>query len=54
MLKHSVKLSCYLSCSCVAECHGMACVFCCAEWDCSRILHSIQHTRHAAIQPHNK
>ena len=26
MLKHSVKLSRYLLCGCVAACHGMACV----------------------------
>jgi len=26
MLKHSVKLSRYLVCGCVAACHGMACV----------------------------
>ena len=27
MLKHSVKLSRYLLCGCVAVCHGMACMF---------------------------
>ena len=27
MLKHSVKLRCYLLCGCVAACHEMACVF---------------------------
>ena len=26
MLKHSVELSRYLLCGCVAACHGMACV----------------------------
>jgi uncharacterized membrane protein YjjB (DUF3815 family) len=26
MLKHSVKLRRYLSCGCVAACHGMTCV----------------------------
>ena len=26
MLKHSVELRHYLSCGCVAACHGMACV----------------------------
>jgi len=28
MLKHSVKLCCYLLCDCVAACHGMVCVCC--------------------------
>ena len=59
-LKHSVKLCRYLLCGCVAVCHGMRglyavqnatevtfCVVCCAECDFSRILHSIQHTRHS-------
>jgi hypothetical protein len=30
MLKHAVKLSRYSLCGCVAACHGMACVVCCA------------------------
>ena len=29
-LKQSVKLRRYLLCGCVAACHGMACVVCCA------------------------
>ena len=30
MLKHLVKLRRYLLCGCVAVCHEMACVACCA------------------------
>ena len=37
MLKHSVKLSRYLLCGCVAACHGMACVL---------------HAQHATHTPH--
>ena len=40
MLKHSVKLRRYLLCSCVAACHGMACVLYALQ---CRTLHSIQH-----------
>ena len=41
-LKHSVKLRRSLLCGCVAACHGMTCVACCTERDCSRILYSMQ------------
>jgi hypothetical protein len=41
MLKHSVKLRRYLLCSCVAACHGMACV-----------LHAKQTPFHDML-PHN-
>ena len=34
-LKHSGKLRRYLLCGCVAACHGMECVVCCAECDCT-------------------
>jgi len=30
-LKHSVKLSRYLLCGCVAACHGMVCVLCAVQ-----------------------
>ena len=38
MLKHLVKLRCYLLCGCVAACHGMVCVL--------HGVHSAQHARH--------
>jgi len=41
MLKHSVKLRCYLLCGCVAACTGMACV-----------LHAT-HTPFHDMLPHN-
>jgi len=33
MLKHLVKLRLYLLYTCVAACHGMACVVYCAEFN---------------------
>jgi hypothetical protein len=42
MLKHSVKLSRYLLCGCVAACHGMACVL--------YAVHSAQHTTHTPLR----
>jgi len=39
MLKHPVKLRRYLLCSCVAACHGMACV-----------LHAVHSAQHATLQ----
>ena len=41
ILKHSVKLRRYLLCSCVAVCHGMACVL------------YATHTQFHDILPHN-
>ena len=41
MLKHSVELRRYLLCGCVAACHGMACVACCAECDCRSSGHAV-------------
>ena len=51
MLKHSVKLRRYLLCGCVAACHGMACVACCAECDWSHSAqHATCHTKEVNLQ----
>ena len=49
MFKHSVKLSRYLLCGCVAACRGMACVL--------YAVHSAQHKTHALFHdmlPNNR
>jgi len=49
MLKHSVKLRCYLLCSCVAAYHGMTCML--------YAVQNAQHTTHTSLHdmlPHNR
>jgi hypothetical protein len=65
ILKHSVKLRCYLLCGGVAACPGMACVLCAVqstEHNTHAILAHVQSTAHnthailghAATPPRNK